>query len=72
MKQNNKEAEFLVCYQVCQPLFYQGICQQAKVKDGEIIINFYEYKSIRPHRVALYMNGKNVRRFDGLLAIKIP
>ena len=42
------------------------------MKDGEIIINFYEYKSIRPHWVALYMNGKNVRRFDGLLAIKIP
>ena len=42
------------------------------MKDGEIIINFYEYKSIRTHRVALYMNGKNVRRFDGLLAIKIP
>ena len=29
-------------------------------------------KSIRPHRVALYMNDKNVRCFDGLLAIKIP
>ena len=33
-------------------------------KDGAYIINLYEYKSIRTHWIALYVNAKKVIYFD--------
>ena len=32
----------------------------SKIKDGAYIINLDEYKSIRTHWIALYVNTKNV------------
>ena len=32
----------------------------SKIKDGAYIINLDEYKSIRTHWIALYVNAKNV------------
>ena len=36
----------------------------SKIKDGAYILNLDEYKSIRTHWIALYVNAKNVTCFD--------
>lgn len=33
------------------------------VKDGKYLVNLNEHKSIRTHRIALYMNGNNETYF---------
>ena len=38
----------------------------SKIKDGSYIINFDNYELIRTHRIALYVNVKNVKYFDSL------
>ena len=35
-----------------------------KIKDGPYVINLDEYKSIRTHSIALYVNAINVTYFD--------
>ena len=35
----------------------------SKIKDGAYIINLDEYKSIRTHWIALYLNAENVTYF---------
>ena len=43
-----------------------------KIKDGEYVINLDEYKSIRTHWIARYMNGDNVTHFDSFGVAHIP
>ena len=35
-----------------------------KIKDGAYVINRVEFKSIRTHWIALYVNGNNIIYFD--------
>ena len=43
-----------------------------KIKNGTFIIHLDEYKSIRTHWIALYMNGDNLTYFDSFGAENIP
>ena len=35
-----------------------------KIKDGAYVININEYKLVRTHWIALYVNGNNVTYYD--------
>ena len=42
---------------------FNGLCSRNKlpeIKDGAFVINLNEYKSIRTHWIALYVNGNNM------------
>ena len=43
-----------------------------KIKNGTFIIQLDEFKSIRTHWIALYMNGDNLTYFDSFGAENIP
>ena len=43
-----------------------------KIKDGTYIINPGEFKSIRTHWIALYVNAENVAYFDSFGVEHIP
>ena len=43
-----------------------------KIKDGADIINLDDFKSIRTHWIALYVNGNNVIYFDSFEVEHIP
>ena len=43
-----------------------------KIKTGTCLINLEEYKSIRTHRIALYVNGDNETYFHSFRAVYIP
>ena len=43
-----------------------------KIRDGAYVINLDEYRSIRAHWIALYINGKNVAYLDTLENDYIP
>ena len=42
------------------------------IKDGAYVINLDEYKSIGTHRIALYVNHKNVTYFGSFRDEHIP
>ena len=44
----------------------------AKIKDRTLIINLDEFKSMRTHWIALYMNGNNMIHFDSFGVEHIP
>ena len=44
----------------------------SKIKDGAYVINLDEYKSIRTHWKALYVNGNNIIYFDSFGVEHIP
>ena len=43
-----------------------------KIKCGAYVINLDEFKSMRPHWIALYMNGNNTVYFDSFGVEHIP
>ena len=43
-----------------------------KIKDGTYVINLDEFKSIRNHWIALFVNGNNITYFDSLGLKHIP
>ena len=43
-----------------------------KIKDEAYVINLDEFKSIRTHWIALYVNGNNIRYFGSFRVEHIP
>ena len=57
------------------PLCFRRIFRKnvkTKIKNEAYVINLDEYKSIKTHWVALYMNGDSVTYFDSFRVEHIP
>ena len=57
-----------------EPKFNRGFLRNnlPKIKDGAYVLNLDEYKSIRTHWIALYVNDINVTYFDSFGVEHIP
>ena len=57
-----------------EPKFNRGFLRNnlPKIKDGAYVVNLDEYKSIRTHWIALYVNDINVTYFDSFGVEHIP
>ena len=65
--------EIRKCYQ--NETKFNGVYSKndlTKIKDESYVINHDQYKSIRTHWIALYVNGDNVTYFDSFAVEYIP